>query len=78
MNDIKIMGYSIRTKSHRYTEWVEFDSRTCMPNWDHVYDRELYDHCIDPHENFNIADREDMGEVMEMLRQKLVLGWRYA
>ncbi|GJQ77443.1 hypothetical protein Trydic_g20840 [Trypoxylus dichotomus] len=78
LKDIKIMGYSIRTKTHRYTEWVEFNTRTFRSNWDHVYDRELYDYAVDPNENFNLADRDEVKDIMATLRRKLILGWRYA
>ncbi|KRT82129.1 hypothetical protein AMK59_4806 [Oryctes borbonicus] len=78
LKDIKIMGYSIRTKTYRYTEWVEFDSRIFRPNWDHVHDRELYNYALDPNENINLADRDEMEDVIETLRRKLIMGWRYA
>ena len=44
----EVMGYSLRTRHHRYTEWR---------NWrtGEVVARELYDHQIDPGENNNIT-----------------------
>lgn len=72
------MGYSIRTKRYRYTEWVKFDLRRVTPNWKKVYARELYDRLIDPREDMNLADRNEMKNVTEKLRRQLILGWRYA
>lgn len=78
LKDIKIMGYSIRTKRYRYTEWVRFDVNNFKIDWKKVYGRELYDHQIDPKEDLNLADREELKYVQGYLRQKLILGWRYA
>lgn len=78
LNEINIMGYSTRTERYRYTEWVHFNHTTCKPNWSIVYANELYDHLIDPEENFNLATRNPMANVVATLRIKLILGWRYA
>ncbi|CAG9864334.1 unnamed protein product [Phyllotreta striolata] len=75
--EIEIMGYSIRTKRYRYTEWVEFSTKSFRPDWNVTFGRELYDHLIDIQENDNIVDREAMGEIVRTLREKLMLGWRY-
>lgn len=72
------MGYSIRTASHRYTEWVGFNTTSFKPDWDNVYDRELYDNSIDPDENLNLATRSDLKPLMKVLKKRLILGWRYA
>ena len=44
----EVMGYSLRTRYHRYTEWR---------NWrtGKIVARELFDHQIDPGENKNIT-----------------------
>jgi iduronate 2-sulfatase len=47
-----IMGYSVRSATHRYTQWQ--DRLT-----GEVIARELYDHRIDPLETFNRADELD-------------------
>ncbi len=44
---IKNMGYTIRTKRYRYTEWYPFKT-------DSIVARELYDHENDPEEMVNI------------------------
>ena len=57
------MGYSIRSKDHRYTEWRELKSGK-------VLDRELYDHRKDPGETVNIAEsNEEAKEVGNLSRQ---------
>ncbi|KAL3267344.1 hypothetical protein HHI36_011475 [Cryptolaemus montrouzieri] len=77
MKNIKIMGYSIRTERHRYTEWVEFNRTSCKPNWLKKFGTELYDHSIDPGENMNLIDRKELVNVAKDLRKQLILGWRY-
>lgn len=78
LKDIKIMGYSIRTKRYRYTEWVGFDATRFKINWKKIYGRELYDHLIDVKEDLNLADREELKNLTKTLKKKLILGWRYA
>ena len=52
-----LMGYAIRTKRYRYTEWVHIKNLGGLnytPDWAHpADDEELYDHKIDPQENVN-------------------------
>lgn len=72
------MGYSIRTKRYRYTEWVKFDVKRFKADWKKRYARELYDHLIDQNEDMNIADRAELQIVVRNLRKKLILGWRYS
>ncbi len=43
------IGYSIRTESYRYVEWIQKDTGE-------TFARELYDHEKDPQENQNLAD----------------------
>lgn len=57
------MGYSIRTDSWRYTEWVEWNGTTLSPVWSRLVGQELYDHRneaayptdFDARENENLA-----------------------
>lgn len=72
------MGYSLRTKTHRYTEWIEISHKTFKPDWNNVVERELYDHIFDPNENLNLANKPEMKDVIEVLRRQLIMGWRYA
>ncbi|XP_021204789.1 iduronate 2-sulfatase [Bombyx mori] len=54
LKDITIMGYSIRTKRYRYTEWISFNNTLFTKNWNNNYGIELYDHIIDPIESKNL------------------------
>ena len=47
------MGYSVRSRHYRYTEWVRFDTKTFEPDWTQVVAKELYNHLWDPEENEN-------------------------
>lgn len=38
------MGYSMRTRKWRYTEWVKWNGTAMLPSWDDNHGRELYDH----------------------------------
>lgn len=52
------MGYTIRTATHRYTEWRDWKTgRTTA--------RELYDHLNDPDETVNLADKKDQSAIVE-------------
>ncbi|MHC4702273.1 MAG: sulfatase/phosphatase domain-containing protein, partial [Planctomycetota bacterium] len=67
----KVMGYSMRTKRFRYTEWQDTRTKKAMA-------RELYDHETDQDENVNTAAdpvyRLDVQRLSKMLKQ----GWRAA
>lgn len=78
LKQIKVMGYSLRTSRHRYTEWVLFDRKSFKPDWKYVIARELYDHQVDLEENINIADRSVMSETVRALSMQLRAGWRYS
>ncbi|MGB7156429.1 MAG: sulfatase [Tepidisphaeraceae bacterium] len=71
--DKQVMGYSIRTDGHRYTEW-----RTGWetPQTAKVVARELYDHATDARETVNIAERADQAEVVKSLAEQLKAGWK--
>lgn len=59
------MGYSIRTSTHRYTEWRDL-KRTPRPTI-----RELYEYGEDNIERVNIADQPEFAEIQELLRKRL-------
>lgn len=42
------MGYSVRTKDWRFTQWVEWNGTQLAPRWDNVIAEELYDHRKEP------------------------------
>ena len=76
----RIMGYTIRTKRYRYTEWVGIDlleGGAYRPNWeDQAATSELYDLEIDPEENINRIDEDNYTNIIPALSQKLSGGWR--
>jgi iduronate 2-sulfatase len=76
LGDINIMGYSLRTERHRYTEWVEFQDLT--PNWKKIIATEIYDHLIDPNESINLFGRPGFDEIKKELSIQLRAGWRAA
>ncbi|MCA9063353.1 MAG: sulfatase [Planctomycetaceae bacterium] len=51
------MGYSIRTSTHRYTEWRDWQTGETT-------DRELYDHVNDPRETVNLADDPGVADIV--------------
>ena len=56
-------GYSFRTKTHRYTEWVNKNSKTVA--------KELYDYTTDPLETINLADQPHIAELQRTLAAQL-------
>ncbi|MBI3884609.1 MAG: sulfatase [Opitutae bacterium] len=69
--DGRVMGYSLRTDRHRYTEWIEVSSGKAL-------ERELYDHAVDPAENANLARRPENLALAAALSRRLHAGWRAA
>lgn len=67
-----MMGYSMRTKDHRFTLWVDRKdhSKVAAP--------ELYDHRTDPQENQNLAAKPENAELVEELSAQLRAGWKDA
>jgi iduronate 2-sulfatase len=59
------MGYSVRTATHRYTEWRDSKRKG------KVVARELYEYGEDGIERVNIADRPGHAEVQEQLQNLL-------
>ena len=64
-----IMGYSVRTRRHRYVEWRDWKSGE-------VKARELYDHESDPGEMSNLAGQEGYNEILNRHGAILKAGWR--
>jgi len=77
-----IMGYSLRSKEWRYTEWVGITylgGHDYIPDWNTKKDdAELYSLSDDPQENVNLALDPLYAEVVNELSQKLRAGWRAA
>ena len=70
----RAMGYTMKTESNRYTEWVKFVNN--KPDWNTVYGVELYDHTTDPDENYNVAEEATYADSRKGLSQQLRAGWR--
>ncbi|KAK7097561.1 iduronate 2-sulfatase-like [Littorina saxatilis] len=75
---IRIMGYTMRTEEHRYTEWIAYDLKTYTPTWSKVYARELYIYSSDPDEDVNVAKVPAFQDLATSLSQQLRAGWRKA
>ena len=66
-----VMGYAVRTDTHRYVEWREgMDGK--------VLHRELYDHRKDPQEMKNVAGLKKNAQSLAKLVEILANGWRWA
>ena len=73
LKEIRYMGYSVRTKRYRFTEWVPYDSKKFKPTFSkNVKYGELYDHEIDPEENHNKMFVKSYAFVMQQLRRILI------
>ena len=70
------LGRSVRTKSHRYTEWVDYADR----DDDHAVVRfaELYHLDVDELEQVNLADRIEYAPKRRQLARLLSDGWESA
>src|SRR5688500_4609820 len=64
------MGYSIRTATHRYTEWFDPDRR--------LRGVELYDQVADPNNDRNLAAEPATKALTAELSSQLHAGWRAA
>ncbi|MCC6144823.1 MAG: sulfatase [Candidatus Hydrogenedentes bacterium] len=67
----RTMGYSMRTDTHRYTEWKEMRTRE-------VVARELYDHRTDLAENENVVDAPENADLVKELAGMLAAGYEAA
>jgi iduronate 2-sulfatase len=66
-----VMGYTIRTKRYRYTEWLDFKTRNMLS-------RELYQHPNDSVETVNLVDKRHYTQEVRRLSKMLHAGWRAA
>lgn len=66
-----VMGYTLRTRDFRYTEWLDLTTRETLG-------QELYDHRSDDAEVRNVAGEADYADVVRQHHDLLVAGWRAA
>ena len=78
LDDINIMGYTMRTDQHRYTEWIAYNHTTFTADWGKVYARELYIYSSDPLEDVNVAEVAAFQNLSQALSKQLREGWRKA
>ncbi|XP_033632113.1 iduronate 2-sulfatase-like [Asterias rubens] len=75
---IAYMGYSMRTKKYRYTEWLSFNNSNFNVSWGDPLARELYIYSQDPLEDVNVADMSENVQIVKELSYQLGLNWRHA
>ncbi|KAK2588799.1 hypothetical protein KPH14_001674 [Odynerus spinipes] len=78
LEEITIMGYSLKTHKYRYTAWIPFIPENKTGNWEIVLSEELYNHYDDSAENFNLARSPKFLKEKIELRTLLKNGWREA
>ncbi|XP_074650665.1 iduronate 2-sulfatase-like isoform X2 [Tubulanus polymorphus] len=76
LDEITIMGYSMRTVKYRFTEWVSFNHSTFTGNWSKIHAQELYSVQHDPFEDHNLAEKPRFKSVVSQLSFLLQQGWR--
>ena len=76
---IQVMGYSVRTKAWRFTEWYRWDGQLLRPDWNTIIATELYNHegddgsSFDEFENVNeAAARPDAMKALRLLLHERV------
>ena len=77
------MGYTVRTNTHRFTQWVAFDPIAASADWSRSYGQELYSHEAQPvvggnfdYENENVAGVPANAALVATLTKVLRAGWR--
>eukprot|EP00040_Diaphanoeca_grandis_P030617 m.181369 g.181369 ORF g.181369 m.181369 type:complete len:677 (-) comp32060_c0_seq1:7-2037(-) len=77
-----VMGYTMRTNTSRYTEWVRMTydvNGTFVPDWRSVCGRELYNHSKgEGLETHNMATDTVNAALVRVLSARLHAGWRVA
>ena len=72
----RYMGYSLNTQTYHYIEWYDWNHTTGTRG--EFKSAELYDKENDPYETENLAETENMDEVIATLSTQLAEGWRKA
>lgn len=72
-DDMRVMGYSLRTKDYRYTMWLnDFTTRDAFEERK-IYAEELYDYRKDPLETINVVGEVDYSAVKNELKRKMLV-----
>ncbi|XP_019509712.1 PREDICTED: iduronate 2-sulfatase [Hipposideros armiger] len=67
LEDIQVMGYSIRTIDYRYTVWVGFSPHEFLANFSDVHAGELYFVDSDPLQDHNVYNDTQGGDLLRSL-----------
>lgn len=70
----RYMGYSMNTADYHFIEWYAWDHLTGTRGA--FKTSELYDRKNDPYERINIANNENMKEIISSLSNQLNKGWK--
>ena len=69
------MGFSVRSSSWRWTEWLQWNASSGQPEWSKVVAAELYDHRGDRGDDFDRFENENLanasGADFDEARQEL-------
>ncbi|XP_026186257.1 iduronate 2-sulfatase isoform X2 [Mastacembelus armatus] len=77
LNDIKVMGYSLRSWDYRYTLWLGFNPKTFQVNVSDVHAGELYILADDPSEDNNVySDFENSALMKKMSSLPPSVSWQ--
>lgn len=67
LDDIRIMGYSIRSNDYRFTEWVSYNPSTFTANLTDIHAGELYLHMSDPGQDNNLYNNLEFAALVRKL-----------
>ena len=70
----RYMGYSMRTATHHYIEWYQWNS--VWGERGELVGSELYENEIDPDENKNVAEDSANDSLIHELSDQLQAGWK--
>ena len=77
-----VMGYAMRVDQYRFVEWYKFDHTSAKPDFNQIWDTELYDHSQPTvffnDDNTNTAMDPEKQDLVKELRKTLQEGWRSA
>jgi iduronate 2-sulfatase len=71
-SDPKIMGYSLRTDSYRFTIWMNNFTSKQPFNESQVYASEMYDYVKDPLEKVNVVNDKEYAAIAKEMKAKML------